>query len=65
MRSLMTKWIVSEPFEPAGYNSYSGYSDEEVEQMFKHFNPDRKILFMSDSRNEAMAFYDRFIGVQK
>ena len=57
--NLKTKWIVSEPFEPGGCGSYSGYDDNEVVVMFKHFNPERKILFMSDSRNEATAFYDK------
>jgi hypothetical protein len=63
--SLVTKWIVSEPFEPIKYSPYSGYDDDEVIETFKRFNPDRKILFMSDNKNEAIAFYDKFIGAKK
>jgi len=57
---MTTKWIVSDPPEAGGNSPYSGYSDAEITEMFKHFNPDKKILFASEDRNEARDFYDNY-----
>ena len=55
---LKTKWIVSDPLEPGGSAPYSGLDDNEIIQAFHHFHPNSEILFMSEDRNEARAFYD-------